>query len=55
MDSLQLPRYGLSPFLSLSRTHVLVDRAQYFGVKISSMHYALKQMKITRKKRAKVS
>ena len=33
----------------------LVDRAQHFGVTISSMHYALKQMKITRKKRAKIS
>ena len=33
----------------------LIDRAKHFGVTISSMHYALKQMNITRKKRAKVS
>ena len=33
----------------------LIDRAEHFGVTISSMHYALKQMKITRKKRAKIS
>lgn len=33
----------------------LSDRAKHFGVTISSMHYALKQMKITRKKRAQVS
>ena len=33
----------------------LIDRAKHFGVTISSMHYALKQMKITRKKTAKIS
>jgi transposase len=33
----------------------LRDRAKHFGVTISSMHYALKQMKITRKKTAKIS
>ena len=32
----------------------LIDRAKHFGVVISSMHYALKQMKIRRKKRAKI-
>ena len=29
----------------------LVERAAHFGVTISSIHYALKEMKITRKKR----
>ena len=33
----------------------LLDRAEHFGVTISSMYYALKQMKITRKKRTKIS
>ena len=33
----------------------LCDRAQKFGVNISSIGYALRQMKITQKKRLKVS
>ena len=33
----------------------LKERAAHFGVRPSAIHYALKQMKITRKKTAKVS
>jgi putative transposase len=32
----------------------LADRAKKFGVRPSTIHYALRQMKITRKKRVKV-
>ena len=44
------------------KTHVqqypdmkLMDRAQHFGVTVSSIHYALTEMNITRKKSTKVS